>query len=145
MKYWRGLGIRLLPYMDDFLFMSKSREEALQLSSRILKDFREAGFVVNMEKSMLLPSQSLVHMGMVVDSVSGQFEVPTPRWDKLQAAIKALCSAHKNRVPVRQLASYVGQIISMKVALGPVVHLYTRFLYEVIDQAPAWSSWVTVS
>jgi hypothetical protein len=55
-KYWRGLGIRLLPYLDDFLFMSRSREGALQLSSRILRDFRNAGFVVNMEKSMLVPS-----------------------------------------------------------------------------------------
>ena len=33
----------------------------------------------------------------------------------------------------------------MKVALGPVVHLYTRFLYEAISQAPGWSCWVTVS
>ncbi len=115
------------------MLMSMSREEALQLSSKILRDFRDASFVVNLEKSMLLPSQSIVPLGMIVDSVTGQFEVPTPRLDKLPTSIKALCSAHRNRVPIRQLASCVGQIISMKVALGPVVHLYTRFLYEVID------------
>ncbi len=81
-KYWRCLGIRLLPYLDDFLFIvSTSREEALQLSNRILRDFREDGFVVNMEKPMLLPSQSIVHLGMIVDSVTGQFEVPSPRID----------------------------------------------------------------
>ncbi len=33
----------------------------------------------------------------------------------------------------------------MKVALGPVVHLYTKFMYEVINPALGWSGWVTVS
>ena len=144
MHHCKNLGIRLLPYLNDFLFMSTSREAALQLSFRILRDFREAGFVVNMEKSLLHPSQSIIHLGMMVNSVTGQFEVPSRRWEKLQAAIKALCSAHRNRVPVRLLASCVGLIISMKVALGPVVHRYTRFLYEVINQVPRWSCWVTL-
>ena len=63
MKYWRNLGIRLLPYLDDFMFMSTSREEALQLSNGILWDFRDVGFVVNMEKSMLHLSQSIEEQG----------------------------------------------------------------------------------
>ena len=33
----------------------------------------------------------------------------------------------------------------MKVALGTVVHLFTRFLYQVIDVASTWSSYVTLS
>ena len=33
----------------------------------------------------------------------------------------------------------------MKVALGLVVHFYTKFLYEAINKAPGWSCWVTVS
>ena len=38
----------------------------------------------------------------------------------------------------------MGQILSMKVALGTVVHLFTRFLYQVIDTAPIWTSYVTL-
>ncbi len=125
--------------------MSPSFVGAFELAARILRDFQNFGFVVNMNKSVLHPSQSTTYMGMIVDSVSGQFEVPVHRWDKLQAAIRGLGSAPRNRVPVRQLASCVGQIISMKVALGPVVHLYTRYMYEVINQALGWSGWVTVS
>ena len=56
-KHWRGLGIMLLPYLDNFLFMSPYFQGALELSIRILKDFHNAGFVVNMAKSVLhLPS-----------------------------------------------------------------------------------------
>ena len=64
--------MRLLPYLDDFLFMSLSFEGTLELAARILGDFQDAGFVVNMDKSMLHPSQSTIHLGMIVDSVSGQ-------------------------------------------------------------------------
>ena len=99
--------MRLLPYLDDFLFMSPSFEGASELAAMILKDCQDAGFVVNMDKSVLHPSQSTIHLGMIVDSVSGRFEVPVHRWDKFQDAIKCLSSAYRNQVPVRQLASCV--------------------------------------
>ncbi len=69
-KHWRSLGIRLLPYLDDFLFMSPSFKETLELAARVLRDFIGAGFVVNLEKSMLHPAQSITQLGMIVDSVS---------------------------------------------------------------------------
>ncbi len=91
------------------MFMSPSFGESLELAARFLRVFMEAGFVGNLEKSMLQPSQSITQLGMMVDSVTGLFEVPAHRWDKLQAAIKGLMvSAHRNRVPVRHLASCVG-------------------------------------
>ncbi len=82
-KHWRSLGIRLLPYLDEFVFMSPSFVGASELAARILRDFQNVGFVVKMDKSVLHPSHSTTHLGMIVDSVSGQFEVPVHRWDKL--------------------------------------------------------------
>ncbi len=38
-KHWRSLGNRLLPYLDDFLFMSPSFVGASELAARILTDF----------------------------------------------------------------------------------------------------------
>jgi hypothetical protein len=38
-KYWRSRGIRLLPYLDDFLFMAISFVEASELAARVLRDF----------------------------------------------------------------------------------------------------------
>ena len=43
-KQWRSLGIRLLPYLDDFMFMSPSFEETLELAAKFLKDVINAGF-----------------------------------------------------------------------------------------------------
>ena len=77
------MGVRLLPYLDDFLFMSPSFGETLELADRILRDFIDVDFVVNLDKSVLHLAQSITQLGMIVDSVSGQFEVPAHRWDKL--------------------------------------------------------------
>ncbi len=63
MKHWREGGARLLLFFYDFMFMSPSFGESLELAARILRDFMEAGFVVNLEKSMLQPSQSITQLG----------------------------------------------------------------------------------
>ena len=59
--------------------------------------------------------------------------------------VSRLQLARSGRVRVRDVAACVGQILSMKVALGTVVHLFTRFLYQAIDTAPSWTSYVTLS
>ena len=41
------------------------------------------------------------------DSTTGFVQVPAHRWDKLQVAISGPAPAHRNRVPVRMLASCV--------------------------------------
>ena len=95
--------------------------------------------LVNLEKSETMPVQRLKHLGMMVDTVFGIFEVPVDRWDKPMSCISRLQRARRGRVRVRDLAACVGQILSMKVALGIVVHLFTKFLYQVIDTAPFWT------
>ena len=81
-NHWRRSGFRVLPYLDDFLFMSSSYSTALGLSSRFQSDFRNCGLLVNLEKSVSMPVQRLKHLGMMVDTVAGNFEVPVDRWDK---------------------------------------------------------------
>jgi hypothetical protein len=144
-NHWRRSGVRVLPYLDDFLFMSSSYASALDLSARVQSDFRNCGLLVNMEKSVSKPVNRLKHLGMMVDTSSGVFEVPVERWDKLMSCVSRLQRAKRGRVGVRDVAACVGQILSMKVSLGMVVHLFTRFLYQVIDMAPTWSSYVTLS
>jgi hypothetical protein len=43
-KMWRARGIRLIPYMDDFLFATRSREEALVLRTQVLEDLAALGW-----------------------------------------------------------------------------------------------------
>ncbi|GJP78674.1 hypothetical protein CLOP_g8945 [Closterium sp. NIES-67] len=58
-KRWRGRSIRLIPYVDDILFINATRAEALSHCAVILADLQSAGFAVNFRKSQLEPTHCL--------------------------------------------------------------------------------------
>ena len=60
-----------------------------------------------------------------MDTTTRIFEVPVDRWDKLMSCVFGLQLARTGRVRVRDVAACVGNILSIKVALGTVVHLFT--------------------
>jgi hypothetical protein len=104
-------GIRLLPYMDDFMFMAHSREEAL------LRDHFEAllyrlGLQRNPKKGLWEPTQVGDYLGHTIDLMNGEFRAPV---DKLQALSKQ-ASALLGRVastarwlPARHVAAVAGK------------------------------------
>ena len=69
-------------------------------------------------------------MGFTIDLVKGNFYVPDSKLERLKASIKTFPFA---RVLVKSLASIVGKIICMLLAIGPVSHLRTRASYPDIN------------
>ena len=57
------LGIRLIRYIDDWLILAASEEEAARARDVILLLCEELGIVVNLQKSKLVPSQISVYLG----------------------------------------------------------------------------------
>ena len=51
-------GVRMLRYLDNWLIMTSSREEARRARDMVLQLCQELGIVVNLEKSNFTPSQS---------------------------------------------------------------------------------------
>lgn len=66
----RERGIRLATYLDDWLLLAGSREEAVNHTEIVLSHLRDLGFVVNTTKSVLQPCQSIAFLGLTLDSVS---------------------------------------------------------------------------
>ena len=72
MTLLRSWGIRIIVYIDDMLVMARTREEANQ-HMEVLVFLQEAlGFIVNQEKSHLIPAQELEFLRLSVDSQSLQ-------------------------------------------------------------------------
>jgi hypothetical protein len=148
-RHWRCSGIRMLAYMDDWLFMARSAEEAREVIRRVRRDYLRAHVNINFEKSHLVPAQRLVrHLGFALDFAGdGTIEVPQDRWDHLQRGVTDLLrSAERGeRVPARLVARVTGQIISMGLAIGDISRLFTRALYADIDDAPSWNNRISLS
>ncbi|XP_043992837.1 uncharacterized protein LOC122842759 [Gambusia affinis] len=63
-------GMKVLPYLDDWLLCAPSREDACRDTSRLLAHVSRLGLKVNLEKSCLIPSQTTTFLGVLLDSPS---------------------------------------------------------------------------
>ena len=142
-KYWRGRGLKAIAYIDDGVVAVRGRQEALVESNRVKQDIENAGFVINVEKSIWDPSHAIEWLGFLIDLSVGEFSVPASKIDALKS--KLLKTKEAKCVPARELASVIGKIISMSLALGPVTRLMTRNLYAVLNCRLAWCHRLTLS
>ena len=137
-KRWRGMGLRCIVYIDDGICASSSKVECMAACQTLLHDLDQAGFLLSIQKCVLDPVQKGKWLGFVLDLAQGSFFVPSEKIAKLQESIGSV--SLYNVIPVRTLASFVGQIISMSLAIGPVARLRTRALYSVINARSSWAN-----
>ena len=114
-KYWRAKGLRVIVYLDDGLCAVDGESNALVASQLVRSTLEQAGFVANVDKSIWTPTQRLQWLGFVIDLSKGQIEVPTEKVVALRSKLQVMCQLQK--VQAKQLASVVGSIISMSLAL----------------------------
>ena len=114
----------------------QGEQKASEESSLVKHELEEAGFVVNQKKSHWTPTKSMEWLGFNIDLAKGEFSVPAHKLEAFRSLLHAV--AEVPTVPARRLASVVGKIMSMSLALGPVTRLMTRNLYFVLNQRFAW-------
>ena len=102
------------------------------------QDIADSGFVAHKDKCQWEPVQSGALLGFVMDLKSGTFRVPQRRVESLQEGLQYAVS--KGFVSsARSLSRLTGMLVSIGLAIGPVVRLWTRAMYREILQAPSWS------
>ncbi len=82
-------GIRVLNYLDDWLILAHSRELVSHHRDIVLGHIHSLGLRMNAKKSVLLPSQRIVFLGVRLDSVQMQARLAPARIPDLTA-----CLAH---------------------------------------------------
>jgi hypothetical protein len=135
-------GLRVLPYMDDFLVLCRSHAEALEARSYVQAVLDLLGLRRNPTKGEWEPVQALTHLGLGVDTVSGKFFVPPERLLRLQSFARDLLGqASRNRglLPTRKLAAFAGLAQSLYLALPPA-RLFLRPIHDTVASAPSWSA-----
>ena len=80
-------GIRIHQYLDDWLVRAASLQACLQHTESLVKICQKLGWLVNLEKSELVPKQIFDFVGYQFDLRAGRVR-PTPdRWQNLQDKI----------------------------------------------------------
>ncbi len=65
----RAGGMRILNYLDDWLILAQSRDTLLSHIDSLLIHLESLGLCVNRRKSILTPSQSILYLGVCIDSL----------------------------------------------------------------------------
>lgn len=146
-RRWRAKGVRLIHYLDDFLFAIASRlgpagfNTAQQL---VLSDIAAAGFSTSAPKLRLDASHVRDFLGFVLDTQRGLLSVTDTRLTELKATLSQLTSLRRRHIPARLLARACGQLISMRPALGHAVSVFTRGMYAALETRTSWQSHVVL-
>ncbi len=108
--WFRFMGIRCSYYIDDSINMHQIKEICLQNSNRILDTLRLLGFTINVDKSVLHPSQKIVFFGFVIDSVQFMVFLTVEKIQRILTDAETLL--HTRHVRVREIASFIGRLVN---------------------------------
>lgn len=146
-QYFRQKGIKIIMYLDDGIGGGENYEKALEISNQVHTELQMFGFLIAEQKCNWQPSQTVKWLGLIWDMCVGKVYASPERLDKLRNFLKHFLekiSSGNCFFKARLVASLVGQIISMQAAMGSVVRLRTRSLYECIMQKASWDSPVLI-
>ena len=139
-------GIRLHQYLDDWLIHAPSEQQCTVQTQKLLKLVKDLGFIVNLKKSELKPSQRFDFLGYHFLLDLALVKPTQDRWTKLQEMFHRL--SLKSVISARTLMSTIGLLASTEktVKLGRMHmrpfqwHLKTHWKYPMpLDTLIPWN------
>jgi hypothetical protein len=91
----------------------------------------KGGYFVSVRKSILKPTQKLIHLGFEVDSVTSSFMVPERKRDTFGQLRESILS--DKAVTLRTMQKFVGKCQSIRTAF-PASSLFTRSCTKIMAQ-----------
>ena len=110
MAYFRFLGFRVVIFIDDLLLIASSFEECLYQLNIIKQTLCKLGFVINAEKSQLIPVTEILYLGFIINSVAMRLQLPAAKVEKIILACKLLLAQAKPSA--RDVARVTGLLVS---------------------------------
>ncbi len=110
-------GIRVLNYLDDWLILAHSRELVSRHRDIVLGHIHSLGLRMNAKKSVLLPSQRTVFLGVRLDSVQMQAHLAPARIPDLTACLARFKLGHHVSVGTCR------RLLGLMAAASPVLPL----------------------
>ena len=128
--FLQSLGIRSIWYLDDVLIIASSLEECLRNVQEALRLLERVGFIVNLKKSSLTPSQDFRFLGLQWNTVSGLVSIDEVK--RLAFANRASTILANPNPRCRELQQLLGHMTAALPAV-PLMRLHCRFLQRDLN------------
>jgi hypothetical protein len=112
----RALGIKVFSYLDDTLTFDLSFQVAKEKSYQFADLLTEVSFLLHKDKSVREPTQRILFLGFIVDSVTMTIEVPLNKYNAIQDLVRQALEVIDTQAPTTLwfLAKVVGKLISVR-------------------------------
>lgn len=133
---WRRRGYRVLQYLDDFPNAAWDKASAKAQVQAMLEDMENYGFLVRAEKCLGVedPLSTFGALGFIIDLEAQEFRVDMSKLRAVAEIARSLLSDKTGRVLVRRIASIVGLIVSMTLAIGAAARIRTRAMLRNLQE-----------
>ena len=102
----RGQGVRMIIFLDDILLLAPTVETMNQHTRMTISLLESLGFLINYKKSTLVPTQRILFLGMLIDSTTMEFILPTEKSENIQRECRNLLKTQQPSI--RQISRVLG-------------------------------------
>ncbi|XP_040213655.1 uncharacterized protein LOC120943996 [Rana temporaria] len=113
----RSRGVRLIIYLDDLLILTHSKNMAYRHMNWTIDLLQTLGFIINREKSVLVPAQEMEFLGFSIDTHLAILRLPSAKLALIRKEIRAVL--RKGFLSLRILARIVGLLAASIQAIFP--------------------------
>lgn len=143
----RKQNILIMSFLDDSISFHSSKLAARIEFGTIFKTFLEYGFLPNIKKSVLKPTQIIEHLGFVINTQNMTVSITEKKRKKYKSMIEN--AINKKRLTIKHLAHIIGCLLSLYPCF-PYAKLYFRDLEMLKIKAlrlakGKWTSKVTLN
>lgn len=122
-------GIPIFPYLDDLLLRAPSFQLAQEAVDRTIQCLAKHGFVTNVEKSTLVPTQVITHLEVTINTLQDRVVILMDRLQKLQALLHPVLEAEATQLMI--LIQLLGMMVSCQDVLN-WSHFHVRPLKQFL-------------
>ena len=139
----KSLGIRCIIYIDDLLLLDQDPVrlgKAMAIAMDLLQ--KQVGLQLKLSKGNLYPSQEFTCLGIIWNTQQMTCHIPAKRIKALQGSARRILkmSSEGAPVPTRDLARFVGQVVSTSRAIRPAKRRLL-FVQHALSKAVRKGGW----
>lgn len=109
-EYLRSRNMISIIYLDDILCVGKDFQDCSINVKHTCTILEKIGFIINKDKSCLIPSTKCKFLGFVFDSQKMIMELPSDKKDKIRRNVHLYLDIHKCKL--RDFAKTIGLLVS---------------------------------